>query len=193
MKKIIKLILLILCIILVIVYNFSYKTTILNDGDIDNLEIEYNLNFSDNEWRITKYKKNTIIGKKNEMFEARNFQINTISPSSIHYAIFTFAENEIFDTALPWANNTDKVLLEKTLENELLIGKVEVIYALRNKVTEKEYYPIYRFTFTYSDLNFVIEFHHGSGEHKIYNIDEKEIHQEELDAYIEYINNILKL
>ena len=190
MKYIIYWILSILLIVLCVINSSSFTETVLNDSQIDRLEIEYNLNFSDNEWNITEYKQNNLLGDKKIIIEAKNFQVDTILTSATKYVSMTISKEK---SEVPWANDYEKVMIQENLNIDQLVGKVEVIYSNTNKIDEDSYNPIYRFSFLYSDMNYIIEFNNGSGEHEIYNIDEKEIHQEELQAYIEYISGMLKL
>ena len=55
----------IVLIVICVIYGNTYtKTLLVNENQINELEVEYNIRFDDIEWKITEYKQNNIIGKK---------------------------------------------------------------------------------------------------------------------------------
>lgn len=194
MKRIIYWIFSIILITSCIIYSCTYTTTSLDESAKDELELKYDLVFSNAEWRIQKYKQNNLLfWNRKVIYIARNCSEETIFPEGTQLVSLTLGEDEIFSITLPWVKSYDKVMVEESLDRHGIQGKVEVIYANRNEIDEENYRPMYRFTFTYNDLNFIIEFENGTRECSSYNIYNTEIKQDELDAYLEYICEILKI
>ena len=187
-----KVILIILISISCLIYNFSYSAIPLESDQIDTIENLYNINFDGIDWQITKYKQNNLIGKKKIIYDAKNFQLNDIFPSSTKYVTVTFGEDEIFKTSVFWANQDEKTMIEEVL-NDILDGKVEVIYTKRNEIDDKNYYPVYRFTFNFNNLNYVIQFENGKGNHRSYNINDTLINEDELSLLLNFIYDVLNV
>lgn len=174
---------------------FSYFTEYLNDKDSEIVQIEYDLNLEDSNWRYTKYERNSIIIPKQFMIHMNNFSIELFDSTSSNVNISVTKNDNFFRLTLPWVKNDERVMIEENIQIKNCDVMIQIIMTssklgIHHGLKDNTYLPIYRFVFNQNGIQYQVDIESDTTQF-YYSLDEKEIHDNELNSYINYLKEIV--
>lgn len=174
---------------------YAYSTEYLKNDVFQSIQREYRLNLKDENWKYVKYEKNTIINKKEPLLVITNSYVNEIHyPDMTSVVIYATHGNEFINLNLPFANIHRKEMFQQDIVSNNMDISVKLltnpVVGLDN-LEKDEYLPIYVFDFYKDNIKYKIEIISPDNRKFVYHKSEQVIRSNELDACLNFINEIL--
>lgn len=196
MKKFYWIILSLIMIVFFIFQYFYYSKEYIDVKSFQTIQDEYHLNLPEENWRYTKYTKNTFINKHEPMIFMTNFMIDDIFGSyNVTANIYTTKDQKFIDLMLPFTKNHREEMLNQTIQYAGFEIFIRVYTNPTNgleNINDDEYLPIYVFDFIKNDIKYRFEMISPDNSSFVYKKSEQKIHQDELNAYLKFIEKIIQ-
>lgn len=188
-------ILVLLIVLLFIIFtSFYYSTSYPNKEEQNRINEKYSLHLPDVEWNYTQYEKDFLFYKES-MVVLRNYYECQLFEDCDLITIISITENDSFiKLTLPFVNDGYKEMIEEDINwknKDINVKIVQLNSGHAFGLEEDEYIPIYRITVEKENILYQFQFDLNECIYDIYNIDEKEVHKDELEVYLEFIEDIL--
>lgn len=173
-----------LVIVFFLLQYFWYGTQYLSISEIPELCKEYGMEGLSNEWRVEKHTKNTLINWKEPMIHFRNIIALFPNETAIVNLYVTHGD-DLIETSFPFSpyELASKAMIKEEVTVNGIVIHVEVITPSENV---ESYTPTYKLTFSNNGNLYRIQFYISGEEAHQYAINEKKIHFDVFNEYLEY-------
>lgn len=196
-KSLYKKLILFLSICFIVIWQFFwYSPSSVDLDDYEAIQNKYNLHLEDENWRCNYYTKNTIINFNPPYYRFVNFFVELFKdeeePFNTKVTVEVTEGDTIFNTAhsdMVGTNYLDRIVFTQSITHNNLSIDIEMLNDTVPVDVPNSYSTECKMKFKYNDYLYHVSFWNYS--RVTYTFDETEIHEDELQIYLDYLDEIL--